>query len=127
MLRAPAHVIISWVFFILIGIVFIYSYFFYPNSHPIDCFIKSRTGKDCASCGFSRAFSYYAHLKFSEGKNFNPLSWMVFLYFFVQFIFRFSVILHYRFTKKAISLSLIKTDIIISICGFLLAFLPLLF
>jgi len=127
MFRAPAHVIISWVFFILIGIVFIYSYFFYPDSHPIDCFIKSRTGKDCASCGFSRAFSYYTHFKISEGKIFNPLSWYVFLFLILQFTIRLFVVLYYCFKRKSLRNSIVKTDIIISICSFLFAFLPLLF
>ena len=127
MIRVPAHVIISWVFLILIGIVFIYSYFFYPDSHPIDCLIKSRTGKDCSSCGFSRAFSYYTHFKIEDGQKFNPLSWPVFLFVVIQFIMRLIVVLNFHFAKKNLSPALVKSDIFLSICGFLLAFLPLLF
>lgn len=125
MFKVPTHVIISWVFFILIGIVFCYSYFFYPDTHPIDCLIKTRTGKDCPSCGFSRAFSCYTHLQINEGQHFNPLSLHVFLFLMVQFIMRLLVILHYKFTKKNLPPLYVKTDIIISISGFLFAFLPL--
>lgn len=127
MSKTPAHVIVSWVFLILIGIVFGYSYFFYPNAHPLTCLIKSHTGKDCSTCGFSRAFSFYAHLQFTQGRNFNPLSWAVFLFFVFQFIFRFFIVLNYFFTKKPFSAVFVKTDVLISISGFLLAFLPILF
>ncbi|MBA3665560.1 MAG: DUF2752 domain-containing protein [Bacteroidetes bacterium] len=127
MLKAPAHVTVSWAFLILIGIVFGYSYFFYPTTHPIECFIKQHTGKDCPTCGFSRAFSYYAHLKFTEGKRYNPLSWHVFIFFAFQFLSRILVISHYAFTKKRLARPLVLADIIISISGFLLAFLPILF
>jgi hypothetical protein len=125
--RTPAHVIISWVFLILIGIVFGYSYFFYPNSHPIPCMIKEYTGKACATCGFSRSFSNFVHFKFSEGISFNPLAFPVFLFFIFQFFLRTAIVIHYRTTKKELSPFIIKTDVIISISGFLLAFLPILF
>ncbi|MEO6303920.1 MAG: DUF2752 domain-containing protein [Bacteroidia bacterium] len=112
-------------FFILIGVGFSYSYFFYPNSHPVDCAIKAATGKDCPSCGFSRAFSYYTHLQFNEGKNFNALSWPVFLFFLFQFCLRGVIVLFYLTKHKHIHPSFVKTELSISILLFLLAFLPL--
>lgn len=124
--KTPAHVTISWVFLILIGIVFGYSYFFYPNAHPIGCLVKQYTGKDCATCGFSRAFSYYSHFNFSAGRNFNSFSWPVFLFFVFQFFLRSTIILSYYITKKPLKPMYVKTDVIISISGFLLAFLPIL-
>jgi hypothetical protein len=127
MFKAPAYVIISWVFLILIGIVFCYSYFFYPNSHPINCLVKQYTGKDCATCGFSRAFSFYSHFQFTNGKTFNSLSWPVFLFFLFQFFLRLFVVLHYYLIKKILTPAYIKADVLISISGFLLAFLPILF
>ena len=127
MVKTPAYVIISWVFLILIGIVFSYSYFFYPNAHPIDCLIKQYTGKDCATCGFSRAFSYYSHFRLAEGKIFNPYSWPVYLFLVFQFLLRLTVALYFRFTKITPKPVYIKADIVISISGFLLAFLPILF
>jgi len=125
--KTPAHVTISWVFLILIGIVFGYSYFFYPNSHPIPCMVKEYTGKDCATCGFSRSFSCYSHLQFNSGKSLNPNSWPVFLYLCIQFFLRAFVIFFYSFSGKRVNSTLLKTDILISISGFLLAFLPILF
>ncbi len=127
MLKAPAYVTISWVFLILIGIVFSYSYFFYPNAHPIDCIIKQHTGKNCSTCGFSRAFSFYSHFQFTEGKNINPLSWSVFLFFLFQFLLRLIIVLHFSITKKLLKPKYLKADLLISILGFLLAFLPVLF
>lgn len=127
MLKTPSYLIISWVFFILIGMAFGYSYLFYPNKHPVNCILKEKTGKDCPSCGFSRSFSHYTHLEFKEGIASNPLSLPVFIYFLLQFLFRFLLILNYRVRFFELHSKFIKTDIIISISGFLFAFLPLLF
>jgi hypothetical protein len=125
MRKTPAYVTICLVFFILIGMGFAYSYFFYPNNHPVNCMIRSYTGKDCPSCGFSRSFSYYTHLQFREGKTYNTLSFPVFLFLFFQFILRGSVVFYFLTARKIISERLIKIEVIISILLFLLAFLPL--
>lgn len=127
MLRLPAHVAVSWIFLLLILIVLLYSFFFYPGDiHPVDCFYKAHTGKDCPACGFSRAFSSFMHFHFSEGKNLNPGAWPAFLFFALQFFIRSAVISRYYITKKTLSAAYVKTDIVISISTFLLAFLPLL-
>lgn len=126
MRKAPAYVIISLVFFIVIGVGFAYSYFFYPNDHPLDCAVKEATGKDCPSCGFSRAFSNYTHFKFTEGRSFNALSWPVFLFFLLQFFLRGGIVFYFFKTKRQPSSQFILTELIISISFFLFAFLPLL-
>ncbi|MBA3682722.1 MAG: DUF2752 domain-containing protein [Bacteroidetes bacterium] len=126
MRKAPAYVIISLVFFIFIGVGFAYSYFFYPNDHPIDCAIKAATGKDCPSCGFSRAFSNYTHFNFTEGKIYNALSWPVFLFFSFQFFLRGNIVFYFFKTRHLISKHFIIAELIISISFFLFAFLPLL-
>lgn len=125
MLKAPAYVTISLVFFILIGIVFGYSYFFYPNAHPLQCIVKKYTGKNCPACGFSRAFSNYTHFKFSEGIQFNKLSLNVFLFSVFQFFLRGYISAYYYFTKKNTNALFIKIDVFISTLLFLIAFLPL--
>lgn len=125
MRQAPAYVMISLVFFILIGMGFAYSYFFYPNRHPLPCLIKSRTGKDCPTCGFSRAFSYYSHAQFEEGARANPLSWPVFLFFGAQLLMRSAVVIRYLKNRRSAPTWLIIWDSIISISFFLLAFLPI--
>lgn len=125
MKQAPAYVIISLTFFMLIGIGFAYSYFFYPNAHPLDCIIKSYTGKDCPGCGMSRSFSYFTHLQWQQGTQFNRFAPPVFLFFVIQFIFRAGILFHYVTTGKIIGGTFIKMDVIISISLFLLAFLPL--
>jgi hypothetical protein len=125
MLKAPAYVIISMVFFILIGVGMAYSYFFYPNNHPIDCIVKSYTGKDCPTCGFSRSFSFYTHFDLQQGIAANALSWPVFLFFAFQFFVRGLIVFYYYFVGKNFKLSIIIGDSIISISFFLFAFLPL--
>jgi len=125
MQKAPNYVIISLVFFILIGVGFAYSYFFYPNNQPIQCVVKSYTGHNCPTCGFSRAFSYYTHLQFNEGKLYNSLSWNVFLFFLFQFLWRGSIVIYFLITRKLVSVIVIKSDLLISISFFLLAFLPI--
>jgi hypothetical protein len=89
--------------------------------------LKEYTGKDCATCGFSRAFSSFVHFDFSGGKAFNAMAFPVFLFFVFQFLLRLAIVIHYQITKSALPSWLIKTDVIISISGFLLAFLPILF
>jgi hypothetical protein len=125
MQKAPGYVIISLVFFILIGVGFAYSYFFYPNDQPIQCVVKAYTGHDCPTCGFSRAFSCYTHLQFHEGKSYNSLSWNVFLFFFFQFLFRGIVVIFYIIRRRSFNPIIIKSDLLISISFFLLAFLPI--
>lgn len=125
MRKAPSYVIISLVFFILIGVGFAYSYFFYPNDHPIDCAIKAVTGKDCPSCGFSRAFSNYTHFQFKEGKDLNALSWPFFLFFSFQFFLRGGIVLFYLLKRKQIPSLFVKIEIVVSIALFLSVVLPL--
>ncbi|MDP1802382.1 MAG: DUF2752 domain-containing protein [Bacteroidota bacterium] len=125
MRKAPSYVIISLVFFILIGVGFAYSYFFYPNDHPIDCAIKAATGKDCPSCGFSRAFGNYTHFQFKEGRDFNSLSWPFFLFFSFQFVLRGGVVLIYLLKPKLISPGFVKIELVISVLLFLSVVLPL--
>ena len=125
MQKAPSYVIISLVFFILIGVGFAYSYFFYPNDQPIECAVKAYTGHDCPTCGFSRAFSFYTHLQFQEGIMYNSLSWNVFLFFFFQFLFRGIVVISYIIRRRSFNRIIIKSDLLISISFFLLAFLPI--
>lgn len=127
MRKAPAYVIICLVFFILTGIGLAYSCFFYPDAHPIGCAVKNITGKDCATCGFSRAFAHYTHFEFKAGQLVNPLSWRVFLFFVFQLFARASVILYYFTVRKSPGQLFIVLDAVISISLFLLAFLPIIF
>lgn len=126
MRKLNAYVIVNLVFLILIGVGLAYSYFFYPNNHPINCPIKQMTGKNCASCGFSRAFSFYTHFQIKEGLAFNKNSMPVFLFFVFQFLYRMVALVLFGFLHQKITSSVIKWDIVLSIISFLFAFLPLL-
>jgi hypothetical protein len=126
--KLPAYVIISMLFFLLIAIGFAYCYFFYPAAHPVGCVIRDITGKDCPSCGFSRAFSYYTHLQFEEGRGFNARSLPVFIFFAVQLAWRGGLTAFFLFTRRQqVSARLEWTDAALSAVFFLWAFLPLLF
>ena len=125
MRKAPAYVIICLVFFILIGMGFAYSYFFYPDAHPIACAIKGITGKECPACGFSKAFANYTHGEFQKGRQVNPLSWAVFIFFTVQFFMRGALLIYYFAVRKSPARFFTVLDTVISISLFLLAFLPL--
>jgi len=125
-MRLPAYILVSGLIFLMLCAVFFYSVGFYPNQHPIPCQIKKYSGKDCPSCGFSKAFSQYSHLQIEEGRRINERSFPVLLFFLFQFSIRSAVLLWFFTTHKVIAASLIKIDLIISISFFLLAFLPLL-
>jgi hypothetical protein len=125
MLKSPAHLLISWVFFIGIGMVFGYSYFFYPSNHPISCFMKEKTGETCPSCGISRSFSPYTHLEFKKAMELNKYSFRIFLFFILQFMLRLFFIFLYKFKLKKPTALILKSDVIVSISSFLFAFLPL--
>lgn len=105
--------------------VFSYSYFFYPNQHPIPCIIKAKTGEECNTCGFSKSFGHYTHFEFNEGKMINPKSYLVFIYFLFQFFMRLSILLIHHLNLSYLGEKFIKTDLVISISGFLFAFLPI--
>jgi len=126
-LKLPDYILISMAFWFLIVFGFVYSFAFYPNKHPIACIIKTQTGKNCSSCGFSKAFSQYSKAEFKGGIETNPKSFPIFLFFTFQFILRSSVLFRYFTAHKKFKAQQIKLDIIISISFFLLAFLPLLF
>lgn len=123
--KNSSYFLVNFIFVIIIGIVFIYSYFFYPNNHPVECLVKNITGKDCSACGFSRAFSSFSHFEFKQGMLFNKLAFNCFLFLVFQFFFRsiLSIIsLYYNFVRWFVLL-----DVCITIVFFLLAFSPLIY
>jgi hypothetical protein len=122
-----AYFIVNLIFVILIGIALGYSYFFYPNNHPIGCVVREMTGKDCSTCGFSRAFSSFTHFQFTIGKNFNLNAFNCFLFFITQFFLR-SLILSYIFfiKKEDIYYKYKVYELVFTVIAFLIIFIPLL-
>lgn len=125
-MRIPPYILMSFFVFAFIMSGFIYSYYFYPDKHPVTCVIKQITGKNCPSCGFSKSFSYYSHFQIEEGKTNNDKSFAVLMFFLFQLLLRSVILIWFFTTHKVIANKLIKIDLIISISTFLLAFLPLL-
>ena len=117
--------VLNLIFLIIIGVVFCYSYFFYPNNQPITCFYKLRTGLDCNSCGFSRAFSAFTHFEFSLGKAYNPFAFKCYIFFIVQFFIRLFYVLYVLINHKIVNQKIIISEMIITIAYFLYCFLPL--
>lgn len=111
---------------LMIGIALSYSYFFYPNDHPVNCIVKQKTGKDCPSCGFSRAFSAFTHGEWDKGHQFNPLALSCFIFFCVQLLWRLVLIAFEVKTKKTISTFILIFDILFTTIWFLYCFSPML-
>ncbi len=120
------YFIVNLVFVIIIGVVFGYSYFFYPNDQPIQCIHKLYTGSDCASCGFSRAFSSFMHIDYNEGISYNRYAFNCFLFFLFQFFLRIVAAILYLIDPSKPSKFFIIMELIATIFGFLAAFSPLL-
>ena len=121
-----AYFIVNFIFVILIGIALGYSYFFYPNNHPIGCIVKEITGKDCSTCGFSRAFSSFTHFQFVEGNSFNKNALGCFLFFISQFFLRLILIAYSVIKKTEVATKYIFIEVAITILFFLVVFVPLL-
>lgn len=120
----PDYFIVNFIFVILIGVVFCYSYFFYPNNQPVQCIHKQYIGKDCSTCGFSRAFSSFTHLKYTEGNNYNPNAFKCFLFFVFQFVLRTYLLIMLKKAPEKINKKLMIAEISFTITLFLVAFFP---
>lgn len=123
-MRLSTYNALNFFIIITVGIVFSYSYFFYPNSHPVGCLVKKVTGKDCSACGLSRAFSAFTHGKWEQGKNYNPLALNVFLFFLIQGCYRAIAVLYERLKKQPIPQKIIYLDAFLTILYFLYCFSP---
>jgi hypothetical protein len=80
--------VVSMVFFILITFIFLYSFIFFPNKHPVNCVYKIKTGVDCPSCGTSRVFSFMLRGNLTEALQINKNAIGVFFFFFTQWFWR---------------------------------------
>lgn len=121
-----AYFIVNLIFVILIGIALSYSYFFFPNNHPIGCIVKEMTGKECTTCGFSRAFSQFTHFQFSLGKEFNKNAFGCYLFFIFQFFLRLFILIYTLFIKRQVKKQFKFWEILITVVFFLVVFVPLL-
>ncbi len=125
--KNQSYFIVNLIFVIIIGVVFSYSYFFYPNNQPVKCVHKQYTGKNCSSCGLSRAFSSFTHLNYTEGKNYNPYAFGCFAFFVFQFLLRSAIILLYFFKPEKLTKKNIFLEVLATVIFFLIVFSPFLY
>ena len=110
--------------FLLLG--FLIFYLSYNNETALNCTVKAATGNDCPTCGLSRAFWSFLHFDYLYGIGKNTRAFLVFLFFVFAFFSRLGILFSYVVYDMSVRPAFIKTDIVISISLYLLAFLPLL-
>jgi hypothetical protein len=104
--------------FLVLFIVLIIYLRLYANSseNGIQCQYKIITGKECETCGYTRAFVLYLNGEFTKGIKLNQSSILYFLAFCYLFITRlFWVIFSLFIQKNKLSKKIIFIDILISI------------
>lgn len=106
--------------------IFIYSGLFSPQKshYPIPSFYTKITGENSPSTGLSRSFSALIRGNVQEAENYNSTGLPIFLFFFLQLIFRSVSYLQIKTDFLWIK-GYILTDIILSATAFYLAFKPL--
>lgn len=114
--------VFNLVFSLLAIIVMIYLLILVINndSEGIQCVYKSKFGKDCPTCGFTRSFIDYLSFEFDSGIQRNAASFYYFMFCCYFSITRFSWVFYCLFfQKKGIQKRIIKWDITILIAQFL--------
>lgn len=111
--------IISLIFWGIITLVFLYSFIFFPNRHPVCCVYKNKAGVNCPTCGTSRVFSLMLKGCFTEAVQINKDAIGLFFFFFVQWLWRGWVVLFFSkfgFLRTKITL---MVDVVLSFVVFL--------
>ncbi|HHJ09816.1 MAG TPA: hypothetical protein ENK25_02865 [Bacteroidetes bacterium] len=81
---------VNIVFFVLLPLVFVYAALFSPdNSHyPIPSFYNRYMSEQSPTTGLSHSFSAIVRGNLHDAKNLNPYGIRIFLFFFLEWIFR---------------------------------------
>jgi hypothetical protein len=124
MQKHPTYIILNWVFFFIIGLIFLYSYFLNLNTNQIKCIILSQTGRPCVSCGLSRCFSYMIHLDIDKATAFNKPGMLIFFFFLFQFVIRILIIAFNKFNLMSVTKTLVYCDVIQIVLLFMFSFYP---
>lgn len=114
-------------FFILITLVFLYSFVFFPNNHPVQCIYKNKTGVDCPSCGTSRLFSLMLRGCYSEAVQINKNSARLFFFFFTQWLWRGCVFIFFDKVKFLKTKTAVMIDATLSLVWLLFSVVPFYF
>ena len=89
-----SYLIINLVFALIILIILLYSALHNPENsrYPIDSAYRVITDENTISTGLSRSFSEIMRCNFSEARNYNPYGIRIFLFFFIQLVFRITLL-----------------------------------
>ncbi len=121
------YLIVCMAFALLLPGVFIYAALVPPvgGKHPLPCSHVLLVGESCASCGLSGSFSFLMRGQVKAALRVYPPGLAVFLFFGIQFFMRLAAGLAYikQWLPPAV---LLWSDVGISLCLFLWAFVPLL-
>jgi hypothetical protein len=112
------------IFFILITFVFLYSFIFYPNRHPVSCIYKKKTGINCPSCGTSRVFSSMLRGSFIEAIQTNKNAVGLFVFFYTQWFWRGCVVMFYDKKNFLKTKTTLVVDTVISFILLLVSVAP---
>ena len=122
-MNKQSYLLINWIFTGIILAIFVYSVIYSPegNKHPVNCIHQELLGGTCPTCGMSRGFSAIVRGRINDAIDYQKNSITVFVFFFIQFIFRTTSII--LVLKSRISLKIISnTDITLSLILFILTF-----
>lgn len=103
--------------FLVLFIFLLLYLFLYSNSldNGIQCEYKKITGRECETCGYTRAFVLFLNGEFSKGIKLNQSSILYFLAFCYIFLTRLIWVIFSLFIQKnKLSKKIIFIDVLIS-------------
>lgn len=111
-----SYLIINYILAGVIACMLIYSGFFFDSDTAVQCIHQKWLGKPCASCGITRAFHEILILNFDSARQLNPYAIRVFLFFFIELIFR--LFINFFLLRRVNTKKLIGADGIVALALF---------
>ncbi len=116
---------INLVFLVLTVLVVLYAALWPPQGgHPLPSFYTLLTGRPSPTAGLSRSFSAMVRGEVMLARELSPYGPALFLFFFLQMVWRLVVLFLLRRPHVAVS-RLVRWDLLFSLFLFLVAYFPL--